>query len=165
MDFVVAVIILHIYFYSYENKGAAWLRSKPSLPPGVNPEDYPQNNSKQTVQSDPYEGMSKAAKKNAKRKEKKKQTPVDQVTKTLADTAISNAPVGVDNGIEELSDKAGLEKKLRNLQKKLKQIQQLEQKIKSGEIANPEKEQIEKVSKKKNLESEIEDIQLDLADL
>jgi len=55
-------------------------------------------------------------------------------------------------------------KKLRNLKKKLRDIEALESKLEQGIIANPEPEQLEKVSRKSQVEEEIDELerQLDL---
>ena len=46
-------------------------------------------------------------------------------------------------------------KKLRNLRKKLRDIEALEKKLDNGEIEKPEPEQLEKVSRKPQVEEEI----------
>ena len=50
-------------------------------------------------------------------------------------------------------------KKLRNLRKKLRDIEALEAKIEGGEIENPEKEQLEKVAKKVEVAREIANLE------
>ena len=114
--------------------------------------------------------MSKAAKKNAKRREKKKQeqaggstpqTSHTQVTKALEQVSISR-PADSAGGKDDSGAKTDLAKKLKNLKKKLKQIEDLENKIKSGELKNPEKDQLEKVSRKQVILDEIEDMELEL---
>ncbi|XP_033731700.1 partner of Y14 and mago-like [Pecten maximus] len=159
---------------AYENRGVQWLKSsKSSLPPGLNPTDVTPKDT-DTPQADPFAGMSKAAKKNAKRKEKKKQQGhnenVESVTRSLADSVLSNdqsqsSKQSSNQSEMPLQDKADIEKKIRNLKKKLRQIEDLENKIKSGEIKEPAKEQLEKLSKKTSVLSDIEDLELDLVDL
>ena len=46
-------------------------------------------------------------------------------------------------------------KKLRNLRKKLRDIEALEAKLNSGEVKNPEPEQLEKVARRPQVEEEI----------
>ncbi|XP_060081540.1 partner of Y14 and mago-like [Ylistrum balloti] len=159
---------------TYENRGVQWMKSKSSLPPGLNPDEVTPKETATPQAADPYAGMSKAAKKNAKRKEKKKQQGhgenVDSVTRSLADTVLSNdqsqSSKQSSNQLETpLQDKADIEKKIRNLKKKLRQIEDLESKIKSGEIKEPAKEQLEKISKKATVLSDIEDLELDLVDV
>ena len=160
-----------------------WLKSKPSLPPGMNPADVEASKPKT---GDSTAGMSKAAKKNAKRREKKKQQADGEKTMNSVVNSMSEAKISSNQAdksrldinqsgdskliaIANQSDSVGggkteTEKKLRNLRKKLKQIEDIEKRIKSGELAKPEKEQLEKVAKKEALISEIEDLELDLED-
>lgn len=144
------------------------MKSKPSLPPGFSPEDAaPAKNA-----SAP---MSKAAKKNAKRKEKKHQQKesegaVQGITQSMTQANISSKqdsnkqtqpPANTNN---EDSDKHEVLKKVRTLRKKLKQIEDLERRIESGELKEPEKEQLEKISKKQAIVDEMEELQLELED-
>ena len=152
--------------FRYENKGVQWLKNKPTLPPGLNPEEV------ETSKSTEGQAMSKAAKKNAKRKEKKKQqqqsgsgvagSGVTEVnlSQTLAATKLSENTQKEDQS----SDRAAIEKKLRNLKKKLKQVDDLKAKVDSGELANPEKEQLAKIARRHELVEEIENLELDLED-
>jgi hypothetical protein len=50
-------------------------------------------------------------------------------------------------------------KQLRKLKKQLREIEQLEEKIKSGEMKNPEKDQLEKIKRKENIIEEIEQLE------
>ena len=112
--------------------------------------------------------VSKSAKKNAKRKEKRKQqqTTGNKEVGTLADSVsqikISSEKPAAQGG-ENLS-KEEIEKKLKKLRKKLKHTEELEEKISSGELKNPEREQLEKVENKQKVIDEIEDLELELDD-
>lgn len=53
-------------------------------------------------------------------------------------------------------------KRLRNLRKKLRDIENLEQKIKTKELKNPDKDQLEKVSRKGNVQTEILALELEM---
>lgn len=140
------------------------MKSRPTLPPGLNPAEL------ETVKKSDSQPMSKSAKKNAKRKEKKKQhqqsTPEGtgssevSISQTLARTKLS------EDSIKEAqaNDKAAIEKKIRNLKKKLKQVDDLKKKIDSGEVKNPEKEQLAKIERRQELVDEIEYLELDLED-
>lgn len=140
------------------------MKSRPTLPPGLNPTEL------ETVKKSDSQPMSKSAKKNAKRKEKKKQhqqsTPEGtgssevSISQTLARTKLS------EDSIKEAqaNDKAAIEKKIRNLKKKLKQVDDLKTKIDSGEVKNPEKEQLAKIERRQELVDEIEYLELDLED-
>lgn len=112
--------------------------------------------------------LSKSAKKNAKRKEKRKQQRNDNVSNVdVATTAISSLKISSERSHATTDSKPTQEetaKKIKNLKKKLRQIEDLETKINSGELKNPEKEQLEKVKKKQQIIDEIEDLELDLDD-
>lgn len=54
-------------------------------------------------------------------------------------------------------------KRLKNLKKKLREIEALEEKIKSGTLKNPDKEQKEKITKKNDICKEIEILEKDCA--
>lgn len=100
---------------------------------------------------------------NAKAKKKKNKAggggvvqPVEngvyEVTAKMASASIAEAkrqqPVATDPA-----------KKLRNLRKKLRDIEALEAKIEAAEIENPEKEQLEKVAKKEEVSREIANLE------
>lgn len=137
----------------------------------MNPDDAAVKNANK-----PTEPMSKSAKKNAKRKEKKKQQEVppsiQSVTKSMQDTNIKEQPNKSDSHSEVKqsntsggdNDKQDVTKKLRQLRKKLKQIEDLERRISSGELKEPEKEQLEKIAKKNSVLNEIEDLEMELED-
>ncbi len=152
------------------------MKSRSDLPPGLNfvEDEKPKDSA----------GLSKSAKKNLKRKEKKKQATaeggpsVQNVTDSMAATSISGNPKDMnasnlqnaDNSnhgatSQPQSEEADLAKRLKNLKKKLRQIEGLEAKIQSGELPNPEKEQLDKVARKSEIISEIEDLELELADV
>lgn len=140
------------------------MKSRPTLPPGLNPAEL------ETVKKSESQPMSKSAKKNAKRKEKKKQHQQSapdgtgpsevSISQTLATTKLSEDSVKE----AQANDKAAIEKKIRNLKKKLKQVDDLKTKIDSGEIKNPEKEQLAKIERRQELMDEIENLELDLED-
>lgn len=140
------------------------MKSRPTLPPGLNPAEL------ETVKKSESQPMSKSAKKNVKRKEKKKQHQQSapegtgpsevSISQTLAKTKLSEDSVKE----AQANDKAAIEKKIRNLKKKLKQVDDLKTKIDSGEIKNPEKEQLAKIERRQELVDEIENLELDLED-
>jgi len=54
---------------------------------------------------------------------------------------------------------ADIEKKLKTNHKKLREIEQLQAKIDTGQLPNPEKNQLEKLAKRADLESEISSLE------
>lgn len=65
---------------------------------------------------------------------------------------LQQAPAAASQSQQETTDPT---KKLRNLRKKLRDIEALEAKLDSGEVKNPEPEQLEKVARKAQVEAEI----------
>jgi partner of Y14 and mago protein len=53
-------------------------------------------------------------------------------------------------------------KRLKNLKKRLREVEALEQKITSGELKTPDKDQLEKVKRKYDLEEQIADLEDEL---
>ncbi|XP_005991477.1 partner of Y14 and mago [Latimeria chalumnae] len=171
----------------YENKYVKFFKSKPDLPPGLNPEDAAQAKPPAKAESETA-GLSKAAKRNLKRKEKRKQqqqekgeddtealndamerTAIAGVTEQSSKALHQDARVAVaatksQNATEQSKQDGATEKskKVKNLKKKLRQIEELQQKVDSGEIQQPTKEQMEKLGRRKALEEELEDLELDL---
>jgi partner of Y14 and mago protein len=101
---------------------------------------------------------SKAKKKKNKSAANKSDTQVKAVTDKLEKTTISDGKTRKDSGSQQpvSTDPA---KKLRNLKKKLRDIEALEEKLNSGEIENPEQEQLDKVARKKEVMREITELE------
>jgi partner of Y14 and mago protein len=101
------------------------------------------------------------AKKSGKKKKTKSSTNTSAVK---PDVSILNSPPLTNHHLSE-SDCGTLNpaKKLRNLKKKLRDIENLEKKIADGSLANPEPEQLEKVSRKGLMEDEIAQLEAMLA--
>lgn len=131
----------------YESKGKQWVNSVPKLPPGVHEEDKT--------------SLSKNQKKNERRKQKRKEGTekngvgsnsydrnVEEIAKTIETTKISTS------GPDDLKIK-----RVKNLTKKLRQIDELQSKIDSGEIQKPEATQLEKLSKREEIERELKDLE------
>lgn len=151
----------------YESKGKQFAKNRSSLPPGLSREDADKiEQSQSTVQSRDIVGLSKSAKKNAKKKEKKKQAQnsgahvsVEDLSENLSRTEL--------NDTVAVKDKKGNQpiatdpvKRLKNLRKKLREIEALKLKIEAGELENPDKDQLEKISRQDQVEKEIEDLEL-----
>ncbi|KAK7010882.1 partner of Y14 and mago [Biomphalaria glabrata] len=153
----------------YETKGTQWAKSKPDYPIGLNPNDIEKLRIAKNKDTEkvPENVLSKAAKKNAKRKEKRKQTQNISSTSSIKNSKQNDAPIRTENLEAPSSDvitKDVISKKIKSLKKKLRQIEDLEEKIKSGILKNPEKEQLEKLERKKEILDEIEDLELELDD-
>ncbi|XP_073408334.1 partner of Y14 and mago [Dendrobates tinctorius] len=151
----------------YENKYVKFFKSKPSLPPGLSHVEPTTNKTQQSTKPETESTpLSKTAKRNMKRKEKRKQEKgergaVEVARQDMEKISISETEAQKDtaNGENAAAEKA---KKLKNLRKKLRQVEDLQQKIDSREIKQASKEQLEKLGRRKALEEEIEDLELDL---
>ncbi|XP_041802142.1 partner of Y14 and mago [Chelmon rostratus] len=166
----------------YENKYVKFFKSKPDLPPGMNPSEAAQPKQQQKIPGcvDESAGLSKAAKRNMKRKEKRKQqqhqgqdgdADVDSVSDAVENVSISEggessnktsaAAVSVSTPDESSAAAAEKAKKIKNLKKKLRQIEELQQKVDSGEIKEPTKDQLEKLGRALALQDELQQLERD----
>lgn len=168
----------------YENKYVKFFKSKPDLPPGMSPSEAapPKQQQQQKIpgcaDSDGA-GLSKSAKRNMKRKEKRKQqqgqdgdVDVDSVSDAVENVSISAggesanktaapaspAAAAPPNDSSAAAEKA---KKIKNLKKKVRQVEELQQKLDSGEIKQPTKDQLEKLGRAKALQDELEQLERD----
>lgn len=88
----------------------------------------------------------------------------DKIKIKVKKEAAKPAPSKVDTKVEEISEKLQeklqisedptieLSKKLKRIRKKLREVEILDEKIKAGEITEPEKDQLEKISRRKKFE-------------
>uniref|UniRef100_A0A8C7ZSL5 PYM homolog 1, exon junction complex associated factor n=1 Tax=Oryzias sinensis TaxID=183150 RepID=A0A8C7ZSL5_9TELE len=165
----------------YENKYVKFFKSKPDLPPGLSSSEAAQQQQKTTPGSAESEaaGLSKSAKRNMKRKEKRKQqqhqdqdgeaeveavsNAVENVSISERDEPSSKAEPGVPVPSLHDSPETAAErvKKIKNLKKKLRQVEELQQKVDSGEIKQPTKDQLEKLGRAEALREELEQLECD----
>ncbi|XP_048218338.1 partner of Y14 and mago isoform X1 [Perognathus longimembris pacificus] len=159
----------------YENKYVKFFKSKPELPPGLSPEA-----TTPVTPSRPEGGeasLSKTAKRNLKRKEKRRQQQekgeAEALSRTLEKVSLGEtvqlpsalqisqaAPTAaLDPDLAATTEKA---KKIKSLKKKLRQVEELQQRIQAGEVSQPSKEQLEKLARRRALEEELEDLELGL---
>ncbi|XP_020492399.1 partner of Y14 and mago [Labrus bergylta] len=164
----------------YENKYVKFFKSKPDLPPGMSQsEDAPTKQQKIPGCGDSDNaGLSKSAKRNMKRKEKRKQQnqgqdedpDVDLVSDAVENVSISEggessdktaaAPESVSS-TGDSSAAAEKAKKIKNLKKKLRQVEELQQKVDSGEIKELTKDQMEKLARALALKEELQELERD----
>ncbi|XP_029422237.1 partner of Y14 and mago isoform X1 [Nannospalax galili] len=160
----------------YENKYVKFFKSKPELPPGLSPEATTPITPSRPEGGEP--GLSKTAKRNLKRKEKRRQQQekgeAEALSRTLdkvslVDTAQTPsalqgsqaAPIATSDPPDSAATTERA-KKIKNLKKKLRQVEELQQRIQAGEVRQPSKEQLEKLARRRALEEELEDLELGL---
>ncbi|MBN3279624.1 PYM1A protein, partial [Polyodon spathula] len=162
----------------YENKYVKFFKGKPDLPPGMNPE-VAQAKQQGAPASTDTAGLSKTAKRNLKRKEKRKQQQdkggegkeEEEEEEPELSAAVEKLEIGnrapqqnsskpqqqkQEAHASSATDKA---KKIKNLKKKLRQVEELQQKLDSGEVKEPTPEQLEKLARRKALEAEIAELE------
>lgn len=101
-----------------------------------------------------------SSKKSSKSKSKNvSKTPVAVETEKINANKKSSKLKPEDNLTSEEA-KTDPVKRLRNLKKKIRQIEELEEKIKTKELPNPSQEQLDKVSRKDDVKKEIEKLEL-----
>ncbi|XP_054574959.1 partner of Y14 and mago isoform X3 [Eptesicus fuscus] len=160
----------------YENKYVKFFKSKPELPPGLSLEAIAPVNPSRSEGGEP--GLSKTAKRNLKRKEKRRQQQekgeAEALSRTLEKVSLGetaqlpSAPQGsraAPTAASDQPDPAAITekaKKIKNLKKKLRQVEELQQRIQAGEVSQPSKEQLEKLARRRVLEEELEDLELGL---
>mmetsp|Transcript_23302 Transcript_23302/g.38976 ORF Transcript_23302/g.38976 Transcript_23302/m.38976 type:complete len:193 (-) Transcript_23302:158-736(-) len=137
----------------FESRGSSFRAGMPKLPPGMSEEEDVAGKAA---------SLSKSAKKNAKRKEAKKQEesdladPVAATAKQFEGTHISSSSPGA-----AADPKAEIEKKSRNLRKKVKQCEETAVKKAAGATLTAEQE--EKLSKLPEMQQELAALDAELA--
>lgn len=178
-SFFSAAHLVFLADFSYENKYVKFFKSKPDLPPGMSPSEGTPPKQQQKIPGcgdSEAAGLSKSAKRNMKRKEKRKQQQhqgqdddVDSVSNAVETVSISEggessnklaAAVSVSSP-EDSSAAAEMAKKIKNVKKKLRQVEELQQKVDSGEIKDPTKDQLEKMGRLQALQAELQQLEYD----
>ena len=94
-----------------------------------------------------------ANKKKEKKPDEKAQAPVNMLSKMMAEIKVTNKISGEDFEADQKN------KQIRKLKKTLREIEQLEEKMQSGQLPNPEKEQLEKLKRKEAILQEIQELE------
>nr|XP_060623707.1 eukaryotic translation initiation factor 2A isoform X1 [Anolis sagrei ordinatus] len=134
------------------------LRNKPVTSSKLHEDEPPQNMRPQSKSDD--KPLSKTALKNQRKHEAKKvakqeaRAEGDQESAPAVQTALHNIPPAVTSGDPEV------DKKIKNLRKKLKAIEQLKDQAATGKQL--EKNQLEKIQKEATLLKELENLELGL---
>ncbi|XP_035225640.1 partner of Y14 and mago-like [Stegodyphus dumicola] len=156
----------------YESKGKQWAKNRPTLPIGLDPSYATPVSVKSSMKKIPglSETVSETVPKSKKKKKKKSDSQkVDNACNQMENLDISSKALNNASNVTPSNPVKGSQpittdpaKRIRNLKKKLRDINALKQKIESGELANPEKDQLEKIARKEEIEAEIEDLELEL---
>ncbi|NXV57305.1 PYM1 protein, partial [Molothrus ater] len=160
----------------YENKYVKFFRSKPELPPGLNPEPAPSPPGRGTPGRpeggcDPSPTLSKSARRNLKRKEKRKQQQEkdrenhgDGLSQELEKIGLGGGGGGGDSdngGGGTAGGEKNRGRRMKSLRKKLRQVQELQLRLERGALPEPSREQLEKLGRRRALEEELRALELD----
>lgn len=135
----------------YESKGKKWANSGPQIPPGLHIADE-QKSSKNQKKHD---------RKKKKKESEQNKSCIDHVTQKVEEVSLNTNSSKASNLYSSDPNEVKL-KKLKNLKKKLRQIEDLQAKIDSGEVTKPETNQLEKLAKRNEFEEEISSLEKDL---
>lgn len=134
----------------YESKGTKWVNSGPQLPVGMHVEESKSSNQK------------KHERRKKKKENEQTQNTVNQITKKVEEVSISTNQSNTASNLYASDPNEVKQKKLKNLRKKLRQIEELQSKIDSGEVTTPEANQLEKLAKRHEIEEEINILEQEL---
>ncbi|XP_066998034.2 partner of Y14 and mago [Anabrus simplex] len=146
----------------YESKGKQFIKNKPLYPPGYTP-DVKQVKNKKSSMTSPIPGLvinnSAEGKTNKKKKKKQQIKNVENTSeqKVNSSQACSSSTSTISTTTEQVEPPVtNPEKRIKNLRKRLKEIESIQERINSGILKNPEQDQLDKISRKSQVESEIE---------
>lgn len=119
------------------------------------------------IESEPSEvPVSKSNEKNRKKKEARKKASEKKLVNE--DNTIANATTEAITerlkgaNISEQASPADAARRLKNLRKRLAQIDALKAKMESGELANPDPDQVRKVQRREEVLDEIRELELEV---
>lgn len=169
----------------YESKGKQWASKKPTYPVGLDPALIKAHEAAKASKN-PIPGMVIDTNSGKSKKKKKKKssdaskeggkstettaanttsvqnTKLESEKKSSTETNITNTVANNTSSAVINTTTTDPAKRLKNLRKKLREIDAIEKKISSGEIKAPDKDLKEKVSRKPDVLSEIMALELSL---
>lgn len=87
------------------------------------------------------------------------------MTKVEEAPKIDELNEAMQSSLKIRDDVVELSKRLKRLRRRLRELELLDEKIKSGEIVKPQKDQLEKITRKCEIEKEIEELEKNREDL
>ncbi|XP_063383679.1 partner of Y14 and mago [Cydia fagiglandana] len=146
----------------YESKGKQFkARQSTGLPVGLTPEIVAEAQKKKSGTIQPIPGMIINVE---KKKKKKKKSGADEAAEKLAKCEITEPTFNSPSPSLSAAGTTDPAKRLKNLRKKLRDIETLEEKVKSGVLKTPDKDQKEKMSKKPSILKEIEVLEKEVSE-
>ncbi|XP_061716739.1 partner of Y14 and mago [Cydia pomonella] len=146
----------------YESKGKQFkARQSTGLPVGLTPEIVAEAQKKKSGTIQPIPGMIINVE---KKKKKKKKSGAEEAAEKLAKCEITEPTFKSPSPSLSTPGTTDPTKRLKNLRKKLRDIETLEEKVKSGVLKTPDKDQKEKMSKKSSILKEIEVLEKEVSE-
>ncbi|XP_070496962.1 partner of Y14 and mago [Chironomus tepperi] len=149
----------------YTPKGKRVAQANP-FPPGWHPDtsksstkqpqQQQQRNNTATVKKEPSATVTAT---------KSQPAPIRVMTKVEDVTKIDDLNDTMQNSLKIRDDVVELSKRLKRLRRRLRELELLDEKIKSGEIVKPQKDQLEKITRRFEIEKEIEELEKNREDL
>ncbi|XP_014242354.1 partner of Y14 and mago isoform X3 [Cimex lectularius] len=141
----------------YQSRGKIWAESRPKYPVGMSETMIAKLEAAQN------QGVKKKKKKKAagtnSNDDSSSDKPSTPLSKEVTDLTKKFKDTTIDIGKTSQPNPAN---RLRNLRKKLKEIEALELQIQNKELKNPDKDQLEKIKKKNDYEEELLQLMEDL---
>ncbi|XP_045477351.1 partner of Y14 and mago [Harmonia axyridis] len=103
--------------------------------------------------------------KKTSKKKSKKNTEIDNLATKISSTNLNGQKSSPNKNnkdkkdVEKVDTEISVEKKIKNLKKKVREIEALEEKLKSGSITKPEPEQLQKIKRKNDLLMQIRELE------
>jgi len=154
----------------YESKGKKF-NKKPDIPVGMCPILYEQERLQQEKllkqqqkqqQRQNTPGIILLNQNKSSKETPKKNTKSEPKQGTSASTSNDINVMKLCNGVAnvEINSPDDLQKQLKKLKKKIREIEAIEEKLKSGELKSPEQDQLDKVSRKEDILLNIETLEV-----
>lgn len=160
----------------YESKGKKFTK-KPNIPVGMCPimaeeervkrEKLLKQQQKQQQRQNTPGIISLNQNKSSKDKEKKNTKSEPKQGTSSASTSNDSNLLRLCDGVAnvDINSPEELQKQVKKLKKKIREIEAIEEKLKSGELKTPEQDQLDKVSRKSDILSNIESLEKKIASI
>ncbi|KAG5667165.1 hypothetical protein PVAND_015162 [Polypedilum vanderplanki] len=148
----------------YTPKGKRIAQANSGYPPGWHPDLASSKNVKSTKPQSQLKEQSLQKQQQQPSQRANEQAPIKVLTNprqttTKVTSSIDEVTDAMQNTLKIREDVLELSKRLKRLRRRLRELEILEEKIKSGEITKPQKDQVEKIARRKELEKEIDELE------
>ncbi|CAB4008893.1 Hypothetical predicted protein [Paramuricea clavata] len=144
----------------YESKGKQWVNSQSGVVPGAS-ETETEAKSPAKLSKNQKKNERKKAKRKEKREGEANDGDAEDVTTGISSTSLTESIAGQDTRIDSSTtlDSEAKAKKLKNLKKKIRQIDELRAKVDSGELKELTVHQKEKMAKREGFLNNLKELE------